>query len=82
MCFGSARWGLAAATPCSPRGSGAAAEVCRTPYVQHLGFVPSPHNMRTAIDKSNIAVDVACAVAYQKGRHRADIGDERRFVER
>ncbi len=49
--------------------------------VQHLGFVPSPHNMRTGIDKRNIAGDVACAVADQKGRHRADIGNERRFVE-
>lgn len=47
-----------------------------------LGFVPSPHNMRTAIDKSNIAGNVACAVAYQKGRHRTDISDDRRFVER
>jgi hypothetical protein len=47
-----------------------------------IGFVPSPYDMRTAIDKSNIAGDVACAVAYQKGRQRADIGDDRRFVER
>ena len=51
--------------------------------VRHLAFVPSPHNMRTAIDKSNVAGDVACTVTYQKGRHRADIiGDERRIVER
>ena len=79
---GHAAGALQLATPRLRRGRDAAAEVLAHTIVRHLGFVPSPHNMRAAIDKSNIAGDVACAVADQKGRHRADIGDERRFVER
>jgi hypothetical protein len=68
--------------PRSPHGRGCSSRSTAAPVVQHLAFVPSPHNVHTAIDKSNIPGDVACAVAHQKGRHRADVGDERRLVER